>query len=55
MNVSISEFLAQFKTSKHSFAGQIEALSNKKVKQALLKTVEKRTLMTTRLGRKIQR
>ena len=52
--LTLSDFLKNFKMSKHSFAGQAASLSGQKVRDALVRTDTKRNLLLGRLSQKLQ-
>lgn len=52
LQVTLSDFLAEFKMAKHSFAGQVDSLRSAKVRKLLAGSVSARTLFISRLGRK---
>lgn len=54
MQLTLSDFLKNFKMSKHSFAGQAASLSGQKVRDALMRTDTKRNLLLSRISRKLQ-
>lgn len=54
LQLTLSDFLENFKMSKHSFAGQAASLSGHKVRDALTRTDTKRNLLLGRISRKLQ-